>query len=77
MPTTTTARLDTELRAVLDGTPIAHLATVLPDGGPHSVPLWIGTHDDQVAELDVGDAAVFTDVDTPEAYERLLAKVPS
>jgi molybdenum cofactor cytidylyltransferase len=37
----------------------------------------IGTHDDQVAELSVDDAAVFTDVDTPEAYDRLLAKVPS
>ena len=48
MPTTATPRLDTELRAVLDGTPIAHLATVLPDGGPHSVPLWIGIHDDHV-----------------------------
>jgi molybdenum cofactor cytidylyltransferase len=37
----------------------------------------IGAHDDQVAELSVDDAAVFTDVDTPEAYDRLLAKVPS
>jgi hypothetical protein len=27
----------------LDGTSIAHLATVLPDGSPHAVPLWIGT----------------------------------
>jgi hypothetical protein len=32
------------LQAVLDGTPIAHLATVLPDGAPHSVPVWSGTH---------------------------------
>jgi PPOX class probable F420-dependent enzyme len=37
--------LDPELSGVLDGTPIAHVATVLPDGGPHSVPVWIGTHD--------------------------------
>jgi len=34
----------------------------------------IGAHDDQVAELSVDDAAVFTDVDTPEAYDRLLAQ---
>jgi molybdenum cofactor cytidylyltransferase len=34
----------------------------------------IGAHDDQVAELAIDDAAVFTDVDTPEAYDRLLAK---
>ena len=37
--------LDPELQHLLDGTPIAHLATLLPDGAPHSVPLWIGTHE--------------------------------
>jgi len=37
-----------QLRAVLDAAPIAHLATLMPDGGPHSVPLWIGIHDDHV-----------------------------
>jgi PPOX class probable F420-dependent enzyme len=40
---------DPALRAVLDGTPIAHLATLLPDGAPHSVPVWIGTVGEQVA----------------------------
>jgi PPOX class probable F420-dependent enzyme len=40
--------INPEVRAVLDGTPLAHLATVLPDGSPHSVPLWIGTHGDHV-----------------------------
>jgi hypothetical protein len=29
--------LSDDLRTVLDGTPIAHLATTLPDGSPHSV----------------------------------------
>lgn len=43
--------LDPDLRRVLDGTPIAHLATVLPDGAPHSVPIWIGTHGDHIAIL--------------------------
>lgn len=38
-----------DLRAILDGTPIAHLATTLPDGSPHSVPVWIGTVGDRVA----------------------------
>ncbi|HEX2895908.1 MAG TPA: TIGR03618 family F420-dependent PPOX class oxidoreductase [Marmoricola sp.] len=42
------AALDPELAAVLDGTPIAHVATVLPDGAPHTVPVWVGTHDDHV-----------------------------
>ncbi|SES10459.1 pyridoxamine 5'-phosphate oxidase family protein [Lentzea albida] len=40
--------MNAELREVLDGTPIAHLATLLPDGAPHSVPLWIGTHGDHI-----------------------------
>jgi PPOX class probable F420-dependent enzyme len=44
----TSAALDTDLVALLDGTPIAHVATVLPDGAPHSVPVWVGTHEDHV-----------------------------
>lgn len=43
--------LDDDVRRVLDGTSIAHLASVLPDGAPHSVPVWIGTHGDHVAIL--------------------------
>ena len=43
--------LDADVRAVLDGTPIAHLATVLADGSPHVVPLWIGTHEDRIVIL--------------------------
>ena len=43
--------LDPDVRRVLDGTPIAHLATVLPDGSPHTVPLWIGTHGDRIVLL--------------------------
>ncbi len=40
-----------DVRRVLDGTSIAHLASVLPDGAPHSVPVWIGTHGDHVVFL--------------------------
>jgi PPOX class probable F420-dependent enzyme len=43
--------LESETRRVLDGNPIAHLATVLPDGAPHSVPVWIGTVGDHIAVL--------------------------
>lgn len=43
--------LDHDVRTALDGTPIAHLATTLPDGSPHSVPLWVGTVGDRVAFL--------------------------
>jgi PPOX class probable F420-dependent enzyme len=40
--------LNPDLRRVLDTAVIAHLATVLPDGGPHSVPVWIDTHGDHI-----------------------------
>ncbi len=43
--------LNDEVRRVLDGSPIAHLASTLPDGSPHSIPLWIGTVGDRVAFL--------------------------
>jgi general stress protein 26 len=43
--------LDPDVRRVLDGTSIAHLATVLPDGSPHTVPLWIGTYGDRIVFL--------------------------
>jgi PPOX class probable F420-dependent enzyme len=39
------------LRALLDGPNIAHVATVLPDGAPHSVPVWIGMEGDRIAFL--------------------------
>jgi PPOX class probable F420-dependent enzyme len=45
------AELPDDVRALLDGPNIAHVATVLPDGGPHSVPVWIGMVGDQVAFL--------------------------
>ncbi|PPK67225.1 PPOX class F420-dependent oxidoreductase [Actinokineospora auranticolor] len=43
--------LNPDIRRVLDGTPIAHLATLLPDGAPHAVPVWIGAHGDHIAIL--------------------------
>jgi PPOX class probable F420-dependent enzyme len=43
--------IDPDVRRVLDGTPIAHLATVLPDGSPHTVPLWIGARGDRIVFL--------------------------
>ena len=43
--------LNDEVRRILDGSPIAHLASTLPDGSPHSIPLWIGTVGDRVAFL--------------------------
>jgi PPOX class probable F420-dependent enzyme len=43
--------LDPDVRRAFDGTSLAHLATVLPDGSPHTVPLWVGTRGDQIVFL--------------------------
>jgi PPOX class probable F420-dependent enzyme len=45
------ATLPVPVRTLLDGPNIAHLATVLPDGAPHSVPVWIGLEGDRIAFL--------------------------
>ena len=43
--------LNPDVRRHLEGTPVAHLATVSPDGSPHTVPLWVDTHGEQVVFL--------------------------
>ena len=43
--------LHPDVRRHLDGTPLAHLATVAPDGAPHSVPVWVGTRGDHIVFL--------------------------
>jgi PPOX class probable F420-dependent enzyme len=40
--------LPAEVRELLERRNFAHLATVLPDGSPHSVPVWIGVEGDHV-----------------------------
>ena len=40
--------LDLDVRRVLGGTSIAHLATVLPDGSPHATPVFVGAHGDRI-----------------------------
>jgi hypothetical protein len=34
--------LSNEIRALLDAPNFAHLATLMPDGSPQSVPVWVG-----------------------------------
>jgi PPOX class probable F420-dependent enzyme len=41
--------LDDDTRALLSGTNIGHLATLLKDGAPHSVPLWVNLEGDRIA----------------------------
>lgn len=43
--------LSDDVRALFDGPNYAHVATVLPNGGPHSVPVWVGLEGDRIAFL--------------------------
>ncbi|MDX3007011.1 PPOX class F420-dependent oxidoreductase [Kribbella solani] len=43
--------LNPAVRRAVESASIAHLATVLPDGSPHSIPLWVGTLDDKIIFL--------------------------
>jgi PPOX class probable F420-dependent enzyme len=40
--------LDPVVRDVLDTASFAHVATVLPDGSPHSTPVYVGARGDQI-----------------------------
>ena len=41
--------LPDNVRALFGGANFAHVATVLPNGGPHSVPVWIALEGDRIA----------------------------
>jgi PPOX class probable F420-dependent enzyme len=43
--------LPADVHALFEAANYAHLATVLPDGGPHSVPVWAGIEDGMIAFL--------------------------
>jgi PPOX class probable F420-dependent enzyme len=49
--------LSAEIKALLDGPNLAHLATVLRDGSPHATPVWVGREGDRVL-LGIGDDSV-------------------
>ena len=38
--------LDPDVRDLFAGANFVHLATLMPDGGPHSVAIWADVHDD-------------------------------
>jgi PPOX class probable F420-dependent enzyme len=48
--------LPEHVQALVDGPNRAHVATLLPDGGPHSVPVWIGMEGDRIAFLTSPDS---------------------
>ena len=45
------APLPDEVRELLEARNFAHLATALPDGSPHSVPVWIGVEGEEALEI--------------------------
>jgi len=40
--------LSNEIRVLLDAPNFTHLATLMPDGSPHSVPVWVGREADRI-----------------------------
>jgi PPOX class probable F420-dependent enzyme len=40
--------LSNEIKALLDSPNFAHLATLMPDGSPQSVPVWVGREGDRI-----------------------------
>jgi PPOX class probable F420-dependent enzyme len=43
--------LPADVRALFEAPNYAHIATLLPGGGPHSVPVWAGIEDGMIAVL--------------------------
>jgi PPOX class probable F420-dependent enzyme len=46
-----TTGLADDVRDLLEGANYAHLATVMPDGAPHTVPVWIGLEGERIVFL--------------------------
>ena len=42
------APLSAETKALIDRPNFAHLATLMADGSPHSVPVWVGREGDRL-----------------------------
>jgi nitroimidazol reductase NimA-like FMN-containing flavoprotein (pyridoxamine 5'-phosphate oxidase superfamily) len=43
--------LPDDVRVLFEGPNYAHVATLMPDGAPHSVPVWIGVEAGRIAFL--------------------------
>jgi PPOX class probable F420-dependent enzyme len=48
--------LPPEVRALFDAANTAHVATLMPDGAPHSVPMWVGVEGERIAFLSSPDS---------------------
>jgi PPOX class probable F420-dependent enzyme len=82
------AELPADVRALFEGANFAHIATVLPDGGPHTVPIWVGLEGDRIAfftqtwsrkarniERDPRVALSIADFDNPYRYATVRGRV--
>jgi PPOX class probable F420-dependent enzyme len=82
------AELPDDVRALFEGANFAHVATVLPDGAPHSVPVWIGMEGERIAfftqagsrkarnlEADPRVAVSITDHETPYRMAHVRGRV--
>ena len=49
--TSRTATIAEPVRRLIDGANYAHLATLMPSGAPHSVPMWVGLEDGHIAVM--------------------------
>ena len=77
-----------DVRALFEGANQAHVATLLPDGSPHSVPVWVGVEGERVAfltapgsrkarniERDPRVCVSVTDADNPFAMAQVRGRV--
>jgi PPOX class probable F420-dependent enzyme len=80
--------LSDDVRRYVQAPNIAHVATVLPDGGPHAVPMWVGMEGERIAFLtsprsrkgrnlaaDPRVALSITDHDKPNAMAHIRGRV--
>jgi PPOX class probable F420-dependent enzyme len=44
-------QLPEDVRALFEGPNIGHVATTMPSGGPHTVPVWVDVEDGRIAFL--------------------------
>jgi PPOX class probable F420-dependent enzyme len=42
-----------DVRPYFETTAVAHFATLMPDGSPHSVPVWVGVEGDRLAVFSI------------------------
>jgi nitroimidazol reductase NimA-like FMN-containing flavoprotein (pyridoxamine 5'-phosphate oxidase superfamily) len=67
------AALSAEAKALIDRPNFAHLATLMADGSPQSVPVWVGREGDRLL---VGRVALVIEVDKVRYTKLPFAHTP-